>query len=119
MGTLMLNGPNRNVPAPRSSSDPNTLGESNRGTHSQAIVPSRATSAPVGQSDRNAYWAIGVNGEGAAALCAAPVTPASAFGFWAGSNEPMRLAAPRPSGVLLLLTAVAPLTVADLLWAAE
>ena len=53
----------------RSSSDPNTLGESNRGTHSQSMEPSDATSAPVWQLDRNAYWAIGVNGEGAAALC--------------------------------------------------
>ena len=46
-GTLMPNGPSRNAPAPRSSSVPNTLGESKRGTHSQ----SGATSAPVWQSD--------------------------------------------------------------------
>ena len=53
-GTLIPNGPSRNKPAPRSSSDPNTLGESKRGTHSQSIAPSGATSAPVWQSDRNA-----------------------------------------------------------------
>ena len=33
---------------------PNTLGESKRGTHSQSIAPSGATSAPVWQLDRNA-----------------------------------------------------------------
>ena len=53
-GTLIPNGPSRNAPAPRSSRLPNTLGESNRGTHSQSIAPSGATSAPVWQSDRNA-----------------------------------------------------------------
>ena len=53
-GTLIPNGPNRKAPAPRSSSVPNTLGESKRGTHSQSIAPSGATSAPVWQSDRNA-----------------------------------------------------------------
>jgi hypothetical protein len=51
---LIPNGPSRNVPAPRSSSVPNTLGASKRGTHSQSIAPSGATSAPVWQSDRNA-----------------------------------------------------------------
>ena len=65
----MPNGPSRNVPASRSSSEPNTLGESKRGTHSQSIAPSGATSAPVWQSERNAYSAIGGNGDGAAALC--------------------------------------------------
>src|SRR5437588_9787478 len=69
VGTLIPKGPKRNAPAARSSSDPNTLGESNRGTHNQSIAPSGATRAPVWQSDRNAYSAIGVNGEGAAALC--------------------------------------------------
>jgi hypothetical protein len=33
---------------------PNTLGASKRGTHSQSIAPSGATSAPVWQSDRKA-----------------------------------------------------------------
>ena len=50
----MPNGASRNSPASRSSSVPNTLGESNRGTHSQSIEPSGASSAPVWQSDRNA-----------------------------------------------------------------
>src|SRR4051794_41330468 len=39
------------------------LGASKRGTHSHSIVPSGATSAPVWQSDRNAYSAIGGNGD--------------------------------------------------------
>src|SRR6476660_5329237 len=69
VGTLTPKGASRNEPAWRSSRAPNTLGESKRGTHSQSIVPSGATSAPVWQSDRNPYSAIGVNGEGAAALC--------------------------------------------------
>jgi hypothetical protein len=38
----------------RSSRLPNTLGESNRGTQSQSIDPSGATSAPVWQFDKNA-----------------------------------------------------------------
>src|SRR4029077_10963257 len=67
-GTLKPNGPSRNDPAPRSSTMPNTLGASKRGTHSQSIAPSGATSAPVWQSERNAYSAIGGNGDGAAAL---------------------------------------------------
>ena len=46
--------PQAKVPASRSSSVPNTLGESKRGTHSQSTAPSGATSAPVWQSDRNA-----------------------------------------------------------------
>jgi hypothetical protein len=33
---------------------PNTLWASKRGTHSQSMAPSGATSAPVWQSDRNA-----------------------------------------------------------------
>ena len=59
VGTLMPNGPIRKVPAPLSSSVPNTLGESKRGTHSQPTPPSGATSALVWQFDRNAYASIG------------------------------------------------------------
>ena len=54
VGRLMPNGPSRKKPASRSSRLPNTLGESKRGTHSQSIAPSGATSAPVWQSERNA-----------------------------------------------------------------
>ncbi len=43
----MPNGPNRNDPAWRSSRLPKTLGESNRGTHSQSTAPSGAMRAPV------------------------------------------------------------------------
>ena len=50
----MPNGPIRKVPAPLSSSVPNTLGESKRGTHSQPTPPSGATSALVWQFERNA-----------------------------------------------------------------
>ncbi len=50
----MPKGPRRNDPAWRSSRVPNTLGESKRGTHSQSIEPSGATSAPVWQLDKNA-----------------------------------------------------------------
>src|SRR3954449_12787621 len=64
----MPNGPSRNEPPARSSSEPNTLGESKRGTQSQSIAPSGATKAPVWQFERNAYSAIGGNGDGAAAL---------------------------------------------------
>ena len=64
----MPNGAKRKKPASRSSRLPKTLGESKRGMQSQSIAPSGATSAPVWQSDRNAYSAIGGNGEGAAAL---------------------------------------------------
>jgi hypothetical protein len=42
------------MPAWRSSSVPNTLGESKRGTQSQSIDPSGATNALVWQLDRNA-----------------------------------------------------------------
>jgi hypothetical protein len=49
----MPNGPSRNAPASRSSRLPNTLGPSNRGTHSQSTAPSGATSAPVWQSYKN------------------------------------------------------------------
>src|SRR3954451_318531 len=48
------------------------LGASNAGTHNQETLPSDATSAPVWQSDRNAYSAIGGTGDGAAALCGSP-----------------------------------------------
>ena len=68
----MPNGPRRNVPAPRSNKAAKTLGASNRGTHNQSTPPSGATSAPVWQSERKAYSAIGVNGDGMAALCASP-----------------------------------------------
>ena len=54
VGTLIPNGPSRNEPAWRSSSCPNTLGESNRGTHSQSTDPSGATSALVWQFERKA-----------------------------------------------------------------
>ncbi len=64
----MPNGPNRNAPASRSKRLPKTLAESKRGTHNQSTAPSGATSAPVWQSDRNAYSAIGGNGDGNAAL---------------------------------------------------
>src|SRR6185437_3388745 len=62
-------GANRKKPAWRSSTLPNTLGASKDGTHSQSTAPSGATRAPVWQFDRNAYSAIGGNGDGAAALC--------------------------------------------------
>src|SRR3954451_19599365 len=65
----MPNGPSLNDPASRSSSDPNTLGESKLGTQSQSSDPSGATSAPVWQFDRKADSAIGGNADGAAALC--------------------------------------------------
>src|SRR5262249_5258322 len=69
VGWLIPNGAKRKKPASRSSKLPKTLGESKRGTQSQSIAPSGATSAPVWQSDRNAYDAMGGNGDGAAALC--------------------------------------------------
>src|SRR5262245_46352495 len=69
-GWLIPYGANRKKPASRSSTLPNTLGESNEGTHSQSTAPSGATRAPVWQFERNAYSAIGGNGDGAAALCA-------------------------------------------------
>src|SRR4051794_16864353 len=64
----MPNGANRKVPASRSSRLAKMLGESKRGTHSQSTEPSGATRAPVWQSDRKAYSAMGGNGDGAAAL---------------------------------------------------
>ncbi len=53
-GALIPKGAKRNVPPWRSSSVPNTLGASKRGTHSQSTAPSGATSAPVWQLDRKA-----------------------------------------------------------------
>ena len=53
-GTLMPNGPRRNQPPWRSSRLPKMLGESKRGTQSQSIEPSGATSALVWQLERNA-----------------------------------------------------------------
>jgi hypothetical protein len=47
VGSLIPNGPKRNIPASRSSRLPNTLAASKRGTHSQSIDPSGATRAPV------------------------------------------------------------------------
>src|SRR6478735_9448934 len=64
----MSKGPKRKLPASRSSRLPKTLGESKRGTHSQSTAPSGAISAPVWQSERKAYSAMGGNGEGDAAL---------------------------------------------------
>src|SRR4051794_31204116 len=86
----MPNGPKRKVPASRSSRLPKTLGASKRGTHSQSTAPSGATSAPVWQSDRNAYSAIGGKGDGVAALgrpeeAAAGVAP-GAFALADGSS---------------------------------
>src|SRR4029077_619244 len=77
VGTLIPNGPSLKVPAARSSRVPKTLGESKRGTQSQSIAPSGATSAPVWQLERKAYSAIGGNGEGAAALCGLPAVVGS------------------------------------------
>src|SRR4051812_33856907 len=56
-------GPMRNVPASRSSIAPNTEGPSKRGRHIHSTAPLGATSAQVSQSERNAYSAIGGNGE--------------------------------------------------------
>ena len=53
--------PSRNVPASRSSSAPNTLGESKRGRQSHSMFELGATSAQVSQSDRKPYSAIGGN----------------------------------------------------------
>jgi hypothetical protein len=52
-GTKVLNGPNRKLPAFRSSSAPKTLGESGRGRLSHSIEPSGATRQLFSQSDRN------------------------------------------------------------------
>src|SRR5689334_18211806 len=64
----MPNGPKWNDPASRSSRLPKMLGESKLGTHNHSTLPSRATSAPVWQLDRNAYSSIGGNGVSASAV---------------------------------------------------
>jgi len=53
-GTVMSSGPRRNHPASRSSSAPNTLGQSIRGRHIHSMEPPGATSAVTSLSDRNA-----------------------------------------------------------------
>src|SRR4051794_20260208 len=53
----------RKVPASRSSIAPKTLGPSKRGRHIHSTAPDGATSAHVSQSERNAYSAIGGNGD--------------------------------------------------------
>src|SRR6476620_1163660 len=73
----MSKGPKRKLPACRSSRLPNTLGESKRGTHNQSTAPSGAINAPVWQSDRKAYSAMGGNGEGKAALVVPTRAPPS------------------------------------------
>jgi hypothetical protein len=60
-GTWALLGPNLNVPAARSSSAANTLGESGRGRHSHSTDPSGATRQLCSQLDSNPYSAIGGN----------------------------------------------------------
>ena len=50
-GTQALLGPNLNEPAARSSSAPNTLGESGRGRHSHSTEPSGATRQHCSQFD--------------------------------------------------------------------
>src|SRR4051794_41891431 len=100
-GTLRPNGPRRKQPASRSSSMPKTLGESNDGTHSQSIAPSGATSAPVWQSDRNAYSAIGGEGEGGAALlscCSSLPTGTYTQWPWGGPVAALTLPPPRGGG---------------------
>src|SRR5262249_9201796 len=44
------------------------LGESKLGTQSHSTLPSRAISAPVWQSDRNAYSSMGGNGVSASTV---------------------------------------------------
>ena len=79
----MLKGPKRKPPAPRSSRLANTLGASKRGTHSQSTEPSGAMRAPVWQSDRKAYSAIGVKGDVIAMVTSlvAATPPATARGW--------------------------------------
>src|SRR4051795_11179420 len=93
-------GPSRKPPAPRSSRVPKMLGASKRGTHNHSIVPSGATSAPVWQSDRNAYSLIGGNGDAGASRGGASLK--------AGQRYPVRDTAPtmpeakrEPAGTLL------------------
>src|SRR5690606_40595767 len=85
-------GPNRKPPASRSSRLPKTLGESNRGRHSQSTEPSGATKAPVWQSERNAKSAIGGNGDGSVRPAATrrprtAVTAAAQFDFPASRRD--------------------------------
>ncbi len=54
LGCEVPKGPSRNNPAPRSSTLPKMLGESNRGTHNHSTEPSEPTSAPVWQFDKKA-----------------------------------------------------------------
>jgi hypothetical protein len=51
--TVVSAGPRRKPPALRSSTLPNTLGESGLGRHSHSTFPFGATSAVVSQSERN------------------------------------------------------------------
>src|SRR5262250_3402187 len=60
-GTWVLRWPNRNVPAPRSSSAPNALGESGRRSHTHSTAPSGATRQLCSQLDKNPHWAMGGN----------------------------------------------------------
>jgi hypothetical protein len=55
------------------------LGESKAGAQSQSTAPSGAINAPVWQFERNAYSAIGGNGDGAAALCGRSAADRSAL----------------------------------------
>ena len=54
MGTWTPAGPILKCPASRSSTAPNTLGLSMRGTHIHSTLPLSPTSAFVSQSERNA-----------------------------------------------------------------
>src|SRR4051794_15175315 len=58
----MSAGASRKVPASRSKTEPNTLGESKRGRHSHSMFEFGATRAHVSQSDRKPYSAIGGDG---------------------------------------------------------
>src|SRR5215467_12824719 len=64
----MPNGPKWNDPASRSNRLPKMRGESKLGTQSHSTFPSRAISAPVWQSDRNAYSSMGGNGVSASTV---------------------------------------------------
>ena len=66
-GTSTPSGANRKKPAPRSRTAPKRLGESKRGRHIHSMFPFGATSAPVVQSDRKAYSAMGGTGSASAA----------------------------------------------------
>src|SRR3954447_13475033 len=60
---MTSSGPMRKLPALRSSSEPNTLGESKRGMHNHSTLPVGAMSAAVSQSERKPRSAIGGNGD--------------------------------------------------------